>query len=126
MKPLSDCILIVDDESLIALSLRHQISRIGIEVCGTAATATQAIALAQQYRPKIVLMDVRLRGGSDGVDAALEIHDSVGSKVIFLTRSHAPATLARIQQDHPTAVLFKPTSERQLRSAIQAALLDAG
>jgi DNA-binding NarL/FixJ family response regulator len=117
--------LIVDDESLIALSLRHQITKIGIEVCGTAATATQAIALAQRHRPKIVLMDVRLRGAPDGVDAALAIHDSVGSKVIFLTGSQEPTTLARIQEDHPTAVLFKPTSERQLRGAIQAALLDA-
>jgi DNA-binding NarL/FixJ family response regulator len=106
------------------LSLRHQVSKIGIEVCGTAATAMQAITLAQRHRPKIVLMDVRLRGATDGVDAALAIHDSVGSKVIFLTGSQEPTTLARIQQDHPTAVLFKPTSEQQLRTAIQAALLD--
>ena len=67
-------------------------------------------------------MDMRLRGKKDGVDAALAIHDLVGSKVIFITGSREPATMARIQLDHPSAVLFKPISDRQLRGAIAAAM----
>jgi len=117
-----ESVLIVEDEALIAEFLSILIEDMGIEVCGTAATAAAAIALAQEHRPKIVLMDVRLRGARDGVDAALAIHESVGSKVIFLTGSREPETIARIQTDHPTAVLFKPVSDWQLETAVRAAL----
>jgi DNA-binding NarL/FixJ family response regulator len=121
MSDLQDCILVVDDEFLIAEGLCMQVEDMGILVCGTAATADDAIALTQQHRPAIVLMDMRLRGDKDGVDAALAIHETVGSKVIFITGSKEPATMARIQLDHPSAVLFKPVSDQQLKAAILAA-----
>ena len=115
-------VLVVDDEFLIAQGLRLQVEDMDLSVCGTAATADDAVALAQAHRPEIVLMDVRLHGDKDGVDAALAIHDTVGSKVIFITGSREQATIDRIQLDHPAGVLFKPISERQLKSAIEAAL----
>jgi two-component system, response regulator PdtaR len=116
---LQDHVLIVDDEFLIAMGLSMQVEDMGREVCATAATADDAVALAQKHRPAIVLMDVRLQGDKDGVDAALAIHRHVGSKVIFITGSREPATMARIHMDHPAAVLFKPISDRQLRLAIE-------
>jgi two-component system, response regulator PdtaR len=112
----------VDDEFLIAAGLSAQIEEMGMTVCAMADTAAKAIALAQQHRPAIVLMDMRLRGPGDGVDAALAIHADVGSKVIFITGSREPATMARIQLDHPVAVLFKPISFLQLRTTIETAL----
>jgi DNA-binding NarL/FixJ family response regulator len=118
---LGRCALIVDDEYLIVWGLRAQVEAIGMEVCATAATADEAVVLAKRHRPQIVLMDMRLQGDKDGVDAALAIHDEVGSKVIFITGSREPATMARIQLDHPSAVLFKPISDRELRNAIHAA-----
>jgi len=120
--PLADCIAVVDDEFLIAEGLSLQLRDLGHKVCGAAATAEEAVALVQANRPAVVLMDVRLAGARDGVDAALEIHATVGSKVIFVTGSREPQTLARIGQDHPAGVLFKPVSDWQLRQAIDAAL----
>jgi len=120
---LRDLVLIVDDEFLIAMGLSMQVEDMGREVCGTAASAEEAIELAQKYRPSIVLMDMRLQGDKDGVDAAVAIRATVGSKIIFITGSREPATLARIQMDHPATVLFKPISDRQLRLAIEAAAL---
>jgi two-component system, response regulator PdtaR len=114
--------LVVEDEALIADLWCMILDDMGLDVCGTATTAEVAIALARTHRPKIVLMDVRLRGELDGVDAALAIHESVGSKVIFITGSKDPSTSARIQLDHPSAVLFKPVSDRQLKAAVRAAL----
>jgi two-component system, response regulator PdtaR len=67
-------------------------------------------------------MDVRLQGDKDGVDAAIAIHETVGSKVIFITGSREPATMERIRLDHPAGVLFKPISDWQLRQAIDTAL----
>lgn len=121
MSGLNRTVLIVDDEFLIAEGLRLQVEDMGLPVCATAATADDAIALAQRHQPMIVLMDMRLQGEKDGVDAALAIHDTVGAKVIFVTGSREPSTMARIQEDHPSAVLFKPVSDRQLRAAIEAA-----
>jgi two-component system, response regulator PdtaR len=114
-------VLIVDDEFLIVMGLSFQVEQMGLEVCATAATADDAIALAQEHRPAIVLMDVRLGGDKDGIDAALAIHDAVGSKLIFITGSREPETVARIRADHPSDVLFKPVSDRQLKAAIEKA-----
>ena len=105
------------------MGLHMQVEDMGREVCATAATASDAIEAAQRHRPVIVLMDVRLQGDMDGVDAARVIRDTVGSKVIFITGSREPATVARIEQGHPSAVLFKPVSDRQLRAAIEAAAM---
>jgi DNA-binding NarL/FixJ family response regulator len=122
MSDLNKTILVVDDEFLIAQGLCMQIEDMGLAVCGTAATADEAIALALEHRPAVVLMDMRLQGDKDGVDASLDIHYAVGSKVIFITGSREPATMERIQLDHPAGVLFKPVSDRQLRAAIETAL----
>lgn len=119
---LDGCVAVVDDEFLIAEGLTMQLQDLGMTVCGTAATADEAVALAQARRPAIVLMDVRLNGERDGVDAAIAIHETVGSKVIFVTGSRDAATMERIGLDHPSGVLFKPISDRQLRQAIDAAL----
>lgn len=122
MTDLKNTVLVVDDEFLIAQGLCMQVEDMGLEVCGTAATADDAVALTREHRPAVVLMDMRLRGQGDGVDAALAIHQEVGSKVIFITGSREPATMERIAMDHPAGVLFKPVSGRQLQAAIETAL----
>jgi len=121
--------LVVEDEFLIAEGFRAQLEAMGIEVCGTATSADAAIDIAERSRPSIVLMDMRLQGAKDGVDAALAIHDRLGAKIIFITGSKEPATVARIHIGHPSAILFKPISDRQFRAAVEAAaksLSDAG
>ncbi|MDB5401664.1 MAG: two-component system, response regulator PdtaR [Acetobacteraceae bacterium] len=124
MNDLRECVLVVDDEVLIAELWCMILEDMGLEVCGQAATAEAAVAMAKAHRPKVVLMDVRLRGQQDGVDAALAIHENVGSKVIFITGSKEASTAARIRLDHPVAVLFKPVSDRQLQSAVRAAMAE--
>ena len=114
-----DRVRIVDDEFLIVMGLSLQVEDMGMEVCATAGTAEEAIALAQKHRPYIVLMDVRLQGDKVGVDAALRIHETVGSKVVFITGSREPATFSRIMTDYPSAVLFKPVSDDPFRAAIE-------
>lgn len=119
---LTDCVLVVEDEFLIAQGLALQAEDLGLNVCAIADDADDAVAQAQFHRPRLVFMDVRLRGQRDGVDAALAIHETVGSKVIFITGSREPATLTRIQADHPAGILFKPVSDLQFKAAVEAAL----
>jgi DNA-binding NarL/FixJ family response regulator len=115
-------VLIVDDEFLIVMGLTEQVEAMGLTVCGSASTVGQAIELARLHRPILVLMDMRLDGAKDGVDAALEIYETIGSKVIFITGSQDPSTVVRIRLDHPEAILFKPVSDLQLRTAVKAAI----
>ncbi len=123
MTALNRSVLVVDDHAIIAELWCLHMEMMGLEVCGTAATADEALSLAEQHRPAIVLMDVRLRGEKDGVDAALAIHASVGSKVIFITGSQEPETLARIALDHPAAVLIKPVADHLLKATVAQALV---
>ncbi len=122
MSPLHKCVLVVEDEPIIAELWCMYIEGLALDVCGTAATAEAAIALAEKHRPAVILMDVRLRGKMDGVDASRAINASVGSKIIFVTGSKDQATLARIQLVQPATVLFKPVGDRQLRTAIMNAM----
>ncbi|MGQ9368272.1 response regulator [Azospirillum sp. ST 5-10] len=116
------CVLIVDDEQLIALALTLTLREMGLRVCGTAATAAKAVELARMHRPSLVLMDVRLKGQADGVDAALEIRQTLGPSIIFITGSRDPETVKRIHQDHPAGVLFKPIMPNDLKAEIDKAL----
>ena len=124
MTALQNHILIVDDEFMIVELLTIYVEDLGWRVCGSAATADEAVALAQEHRPAVILMDMRLRGTKDGVDAALAIYHTVGSAVIFITGSNEPSTLARIALDHPSSVLIKPVTEDQVRQAIEKAMRD--
>jgi DNA-binding NarL/FixJ family response regulator len=126
MNPLNKCALIVDDEAIISLLWTAYLEMMALDVCGCAATAEEAIALAEQYWPAVVLMDMRLRGKKDGVDAALAIHESVGSKVIFITGSQEPETMQRISLDHPAAVLIKPVPVHLFQTAVTEALTAVG
>ncbi len=126
MTALADTILIVEDEVLIAIGLEMQVEDMGLTVCAMAVSAEEAIAMCQEHRPAVVLMDMRLKGDGDGVDAALVINLTVGSRVIFVTGSREPATIERINLDHPFAVLFKPVSQEQLSGTINAARRASG
>lgn len=126
MSDLQNHILIVDDEFMIVELLTIYVEDMGWQVCGSAATADDAVALAQKYRPSVVLMDMRLKGARDGVDAALDIHQTVGSAMVFITGSSEPSTLARIFLGHPSSVLIKPVTEHQVGQAVEKAMRDLG
>jgi two-component system, response regulator PdtaR len=122
MNNLTRTVLVVEDEFIIADLFARQIEDMGLRVCGIADTAEKAIALATEHRPALVLMDVRLKGVLDGVDASIAIHKAVGSKIIFITGSREPANLDRIELDHACAVLIKPLFGRKLETAVEQAL----
>ncbi len=122
MTGLQDCILVVDDEFLVAQGIAILLEDMGRVVCGIASSADEAVEMAVRHRPKLVLMDVRLPGVADGVDAAIEIQTRVGSLVIFVTTPDDPATLQRINQTPHATLLAKPVVGSRLAIAIQRAL----
>jgi len=115
-------VLVVDNEFLIAELLSNLMQDMGLTVCGIAATADQAVAMAKAHLPDLVLMEVRLKGASDGIEAAHAIRSVTGAPVIFVTASGETATVARARQTHHAAVVHKPIRFDQLRRAVLAAM----
>lgn len=119
-------VLIVEDDALIATSLHLTVEDMGFAVCGIADSAAEAIRLALRHRPDAVLMDVRLRGIRDGVDAAIAIHAGYAPPIVFITGSNEPATRGRIEEDHPSALLIKPILPDALEATLHKVLAGRG
>jgi DNA-binding NarL/FixJ family response regulator len=112
-------VVIVEDDFLNARYFQIVCEDFGAEVLGMAATRDDAVRLILATRPTHVLMDMRLRGPGDGVDAALEVFERLPeTRIIFITGSNEPATLQRIELDHPYRVLIKPIDPDELRQAL--------
>jgi len=114
-------VLIVDDQFLISEYLRICVETFGYEVCGTAKSADEAVARALELKPDCILMDFRLGGDKDGVDAAIEISRECDSRVIYVTGSNENSTHDKISTDHPFRTLIKPVNLDELREALEAA-----
>ena len=115
-------ILIVEDEGIVALNMQHSLKRLEYDVVGIAGTSTEALALAQTERPDLVLMDINLGAGGDGIDTAARLLAHRRTPVIFLTAYSEDATLKRASDTGPYGYLLKPFSERELHATIQMAL----
>lgn len=101
-------ILVVEDEYLVALQAESWLVEAGFVVVGIATSAQEAVALAEAQRPALVIMDIRLRGQMDGIDAALEIFQAIGTRSIFATAHHDDRARARAEPAQPLGWLPKP------------------
>ena len=108
-------VLIVEDEFFISLDTTRLVQNLGHVVVAVAVSADQAVALAEQERPDVVLMDIRLIGSRDGIDAAEEIRSRLGISSIFVTANTDPQTRRRAAAAHPLGFLEKPLTEQRLR-----------
>lgn len=119
---MSDRIFIVEDEALISMELRDRLEKHGYVITGTAARGEDAIELIAEEPPELVLMDVKLAGSLDGVEAAGRIRERHDVPVIFLTAYADDDLLERARQVSPYGYLVKPFDERSLRATIEMAL----
>jgi signal transduction histidine kinase len=115
-------ILIVEDEVVVAHNLRDRLQELGYVVPGIAFSGDEAIACAGETLPDLVLMDVKLRGEMDGVQAAEQIWDRFAVPVVYLTGFADDTTLQRAKLTEPYGYVLKPFELRELRSAIELAL----
>ena len=118
-------VLVVEDESIVALDLKLALQELGYAVAGIAASGERAVQCVDAQTPDLVLMDVRLQGEMDGVDTAHAIRQRHDVPVIFLT-SHSDAdTVRRAAQTAPYGYLTKPYQLKELRAGIEVALTKA-
>src|SRR5208283_2216108 len=115
-------ILIVEDEAIVAADLAGKLGRLGYDVVGTAARGEEAVELAGRLLPALVIMDIRLKGSMDGIEAAEAIGTKVDIPIIYLTAHSDAATLARAKVTGPFGYILKPFEERELATQIEMAL----
>ncbi len=114
-------VLIVEDEWLVANEIEYELEKAGYEVVGIAISADEAVGLAGTHRPDLVLMDIRLRGGRDGIDAAIEIHCRYGLRCLFVSAHRDPATQELAAKIRPLGWVSKPFSGQQIVTAVKEA-----
>jgi len=115
-------ILIVEDEVVVAKDAEAMLESTGYVVPGIALSGEEAIEQVAETEPDLVLMDIKLQGEMDGVEAAEEIHERFDVPVVYLTAYADDETLERAQLAAPFGYIVKPFGERELCSTVQMAL----
>ena len=117
---LASRVLIIEDETIIALDIEHLVIELGHQVNGIATTRDDAIRMAQEKTPDLILTDIQLADGSSGIDAAAAILTDLDIPVIFITAY--PERLLTGERPEPTYLITKPFSRDTVRATIGQAL----
>ncbi len=116
-------ILVVDDETVITTQLEEHLASMGYDVVGSASSGEEAVALARDLNPDIILMDIVMQpDGLDGIDAATAIQAEQDTPVIFLTAFADDAYVERARNVQPFGYILKPFQEREIKACIEVAL----
>jgi PAS domain S-box-containing protein len=115
-------VLIVEDEPIVALDLQQELEQLGCEVVGLAESADEALVAAELCRPDLALMDIRIVGSMDGIQAARLLRNTFHVPVVFLTSYSDETTVGRAAREMPYGYLTKPFQSRELKATIRVAL----
>jgi PAS domain S-box-containing protein len=115
-------ILIVEDNVLLAKDLVASLKNLGYEIAGTTFLAAEAVQIAEESKPDLILMDIKLTGTMDGIEAADEIRSGYDIPIVYLTGYTEKDVLERAKLTEPYGYLGKPVNLLELRSTIETAL----
>lgn len=114
-------ILLVEDELIIMMELKHRLIAMGYIIVATAIAGQEAIDKALKYKPDIILMDIILKGKMDGIEAASIIKETLDIPIIFVTANTDIETIQRAKITDPFGYLVKPIEEKELYTSIEIA-----
>jgi CheY-like chemotaxis protein len=114
-------ILVVEDEYLLAAELEHHLQQAGFTVVGIASSAEEALEFATSEKPDLAVMDIRLAGPRDGIEAAIDLRSQLGIPSIFASAHADEATRKRSEAAHPLGWLHKPFSGSALIALVKKA-----
>jgi CheY-like chemotaxis protein len=115
-------ILVVEDERIIAMDIQDRLRRWGYDVPETAASGEEALHKTKKVRPNLVLMDIKLQGEMDGIEAAKEIQRRFNIPIIYVTAYADDTTMTRVKETKHCGIILKPFGERELHSTIEIVL----
>lgn len=120
--PVKKRIMVIEDESVIALDIISSLTRLGYDVAGTAASGDSALRKIQSSRPDLILMDIHLKGEMTGIDISEKVQSEFQIPIVYLTANADDSTFKQANQTEPYGYLLKPFEERELSIAIEIAL----
>lgn len=115
-------ILVIEDESIVSKDIQNSLKKLGYNVVGAANNGEDAISLAREHHPDLVLMDIMLKGEMSGIDAADVVRKELNIPVIFLTAYADESTLSKAKITEPYGYILKPFKEIDLHSSIEMAI----
>ncbi len=115
-------ILIIEDESIIAMDIRNSLMAKGYEICTIGNSAEDAVRIASTEKPDLIIMDIILKGDKDGIAAAGEIKKIHSAPVIYLTAHSDTVTLQKAKETAPQGYILKPLSRSELHLTVELAL----
>ena len=115
-------ILVVEDENIVAKDIQHRLMQLGYHIPVVASSGEEALKKAEETRPDLVLMDIRLKGAMDGVEAAEQLRLRFKIPIVYLTAFADHETLQRAKVTEPFGYILKPFAERELYTCIEVAL----
>ena len=118
---MSTKVMIVEDESIVAMELSSYVKELGYDVVGHASNGVDAFSLAQQTHPDVVLMDVHLKGEEDGIALASRLQRSTKISIIYITAFNDEESLERAIATDPAAYLTKPFNRKELSASLKIA-----
>ena len=115
-------ILIIEDEPIIAMDLETIVEDLGHKVVGVARARRQAVALAAERKPELIMADIQLEDGASGLEAVNEILTTASRPVVFITAHPGQYLSASANRPVPASILSKPFSPNSVRAAVSKAL----
>ena len=115
-------VLIVEDEGMISLVVRRMLEARGYSVVAEVRSGEDAVDVASQLRPDLVLMDIRLNGEMDGISAAAQIRGQFDIAVVFVTAYAGGHNLERAEMTEPSGYLIKPFDSASLQAVVEKAV----
>jgi len=116
--PSAGTILVVEDERIVARDLQQRLKRLGFAVPEPASTGEEAMRIAEQIHPQLVIMDIKLKGKIDGLEAARQIGERLNIPVMFLSAYDDEETRSISRSLNAIDYLSKPFEDQRLYTAI--------
>jgi CheY-like chemotaxis protein len=119
-------ILLVEDEAILQLDLVARLADLGYTEVAVASSGEMAIRKATEIQPDLLLMDIRIKGVMDGIEAASIIRSQLEVPVVFISALNDASTIVRINEFGAAGYLTKPLQDGEIAQAVQSALLQPG
>ena len=114
-------VMVVEDESIVAMELSSYVTELGYSVIGRASNGMDAFTLALESKPDVVLMDVHIKGDEDGIDLAKRLHEAMEVSIIYITAFNDDTSLDRAIETDPAGYLTKPFNRKELSAILKIA-----
>lgn len=119
-------ILVVEDENIVAMDIKNMLMELGYLVCGPVSSGKEAIKSVKEKNPSLVLMDIKLKGEMDGIEASECIHKIINIPIIYMTSHTDNQTFNRAKKTNPQGHLVKPLEKLEIKNIIDQVIKNTG